>query len=442
MRIRQLATQVKRFAATANVARKEVIKPSSAEKISHMPNGLVVYSADLYGPVSQLMLAFRAGSRFEQPDEVGLTHHLRNSVGTDSENAYGVQMLWQCGNAGVNVVSHLTRDLFAVQTSVIREHAGYTLRLLGELGQPAFKPWDFEETIPTLTADLAYMQPYDILMDKLHYAAYRAGPLGNALYAPEQTIGKLDFRKLCKFAESRMVSGQACLVGINIGHDDMLEYVDKWLKMRSGSGKKASPSKYLGGEARHPIPSDCAHVAIAGEGASLQDKKALATQAVLVAALGQNSATKYGPSTRGLVSSAVFKASNGYPYTLSTVNEAHSDSGLVGFYLSADADKIAPLVHAAVNAMKTFSINNDALQRAKSQATMDWLMRSECSSAVAVDRCAQLLATNAVVSPKDFVDLIDDVKINDLQQAIKIVTSKLSLAAYGNVYQTPYLDQL
>ena len=70
-----------------------------------MPNGLTVYSVDMGGPVAQLMLAFRAGSRFEQPDESGLTHHIRNAVGIDSENSFGAQMIWQCGNAGINLVS-------------------------------------------------------------------------------------------------------------------------------------------------------------------------------------------------------------------------------------------------------------------------------------------------------------------------------------------------
>lgn len=72
--------------------------------MSCLPNGLTVFSKDLKGPVAQLVLAFRAGSRYEQPDEFGITHHLRNCIGIDSERAFGVHLLYQCGGAGATLV--------------------------------------------------------------------------------------------------------------------------------------------------------------------------------------------------------------------------------------------------------------------------------------------------------------------------------------------------
>ena len=90
----------------------------------------------------------------------------------------------------------------------------------------------------------------------------------------ENTISKFCFLLMsCLLQKSRLVSGQAALIGINIGHEDMLTYVDLRMKMRNDPGKLGPPSKYVGGEMRYPVASDFAHVAIAGEGASIVDPK-------------------------------------------------------------------------------------------------------------------------------------------------------------------------
>ena len=75
-------------------------------------------SPSLY--IFQLVFAFRAGSRYEQPDEAGLVHFLRNIVGTDSSRYSGLKLLWQSGSIGSNVISSASKDLFLVQMSVVR----------------------------------------------------------------------------------------------------------------------------------------------------------------------------------------------------------------------------------------------------------------------------------------------------------------------------------
>lgn len=62
----------------------------------------------------------------------------------------------------------MTRDLLAVQMSVIRDRASFGLSLLGELAQPAFKPWDIEVHKETVESDYEQMSPYDILMERVH----------------------------------------------------------------------------------------------------------------------------------------------------------------------------------------------------------------------------------------------------------------------------------
>ncbi|VDM11369.1 unnamed protein product [Wuchereria bancrofti] len=250
----------KRFSSTSVPARNAI--NVAEEKISRLPNGLTVASVDLGGPVTQLVVAYRAGTRYEMPNEAGLVHHIRNCIGGDSQRYYGAQLLWQCGSAGATVNGMMTRDLLAVQMSVIRDRAPVGLSLLGELAQPAFKPWDVEDFKETLRIDRNYLKAYDLLLEDLHDAAFRSGSLGNYLYAKEETA-------------SQMVTGNAVLVGVNIPHDQILDYASSQFTLPEGSSILPKPSPYCGGEKRHKNLMKEAHVAIAGRGASLKSRKVI-----------------------------------------------------------------------------------------------------------------------------------------------------------------------
>uniref|UniRef100_A0A9J2NZ92 Peptidase M16 N-terminal domain-containing protein n=1 Tax=Ascaris lumbricoides TaxID=6252 RepID=A0A9J2NZ92_ASCLU len=412
-------------------------------QVSRLPNGLTVASLDMAGAVSQLVIAFRAGARYEEPREAGLVHHLRNAVGIDSKNYLGAQMLWQCGSVGANLMSTMSRDLFAVQMSVLRDHASVALSLLGELAQSAFKPWDMEEVYGTLYIDRAYLQPRDILNEKLHAAAFRNGPLGNQLYAKTAKIGKINSNQLIDFAASRLVSGNAVLVGVNVDHSQVLGYASTQLAIPEAAAKSTAPSQYRGGEVRHNAVLEMAHVAVVGEGASLQDHKGMAAQAVLSAALANGAATKYSSALgHGAVAQAVYKQSGGNMVAVAPVNEIHSDAALVGVYLAANGGVIRPLVKAAVDAMKSLRLDDTTLSAAKICAEVDALTACESSSTVAMDRAAQLLASGRTLSAGDFIQLIRNVTTDDINKAAERLTKKLSIASHGSITQVPYLDEL
>ena len=88
--------------------------------VSRLKNGLTTASIELNGAVSSLVLAYRAGARYQQPDEAGLVHTLRRNVGKDSADYLGIKLLWQLGSVGGNLRSYVTKDLFAVQLDVVR----------------------------------------------------------------------------------------------------------------------------------------------------------------------------------------------------------------------------------------------------------------------------------------------------------------------------------
>lgn len=120
-----------------------------------------------------------------------------------------------------------------------------------------------------------------------NYYCFRHGSLANSVNAEPHEIGKFSYKQLVNFSNSRLVSGEAVLLGVNVEHSDLLGYAQAQGAVTEGRGQSALASPYVGGTQIIPGPGSFAHVIIAGEGASLKDNKAVAVQKVLASLIGK-----------------------------------------------------------------------------------------------------------------------------------------------------------
>ncbi|UMM43816.1 hypothetical protein L5515_019162 [Caenorhabditis briggsae] len=412
-------------AATSSTSSKPV------EKVTKLGNGLTVATVDSKKPITQLVLAFRAGSRYETPAQAGLSHTLRNFVGRDSKDHFGSAIVWSASTYGGVVKSFTSRDLFGVSLTVPRDSTSYALHVLAQAAAvPGFKPWEIEDVLPTMRADNGFRTAYDLVVDQIHKAAYRNGGLGNSVYAPCSKIGAICTNSLTAFADKHLVNGNAVLFATNASHDDLALFGENHSPIRNGSAVSPSSSAYKGGEVRRDADSKYAHVIVAGEGAAGNNAKALATQAVLLTALGNSSPVKFSTSATGVIGKAA--GENG---SASAYQAVHSDSGLAGAYIVADGAHIGQVVSNVVGALKSFKVAD--IESVKKQAYNNALRASAHSDNFAIERTSQLFQ-----SQDNFIELISSVSTDDVDAAAKKLTNKLSVASYGNINEVPYVDTL
>lgn len=330
--------------------------------------------------------------------------------------------------------------------SVIRSNDKIGLSILGEMAQPAFKPWEVKSREETLNQDLLSQTPEELVVENLHKAAYRNGTMATPILSPAHQLGKRTYRQLQAYARSRFVAQEAALVGINVDHSILIAYAKEQKPVPKGEveHKQAFHSPYFGGDVRLSGDTPFAHVAIAGQGGKLSDIKSVAIQSVLCGVIGKGPNTKLVTTmSQGVVSKHVATASNHNPFGLSAINIIHSDNGLCGVYLVARGDQIAPLVRAAISGIQEISTSgpsDEDLSIAKYNVTVDTLVRAENSSALALDIAAQVLANAKTVSPNEFVQMVNNVTANEVKNAASQLLAKLSLSAYGQIHQVPYAD--
>ncbi|PAV55694.1 hypothetical protein WR25_03623 isoform A [Diploscapter pachys] len=299
--------------------------------------------------------------------------------------------------------------------------------------RPAFKPWEIEDVIPNLEIDNANKDPYQVVFEDVHRAAYRNGSLANSVYAAKFQIGKFKYGEMVDFANKHFLSGNAVLYGANIDHETLKGYGSTHLDICQGGAVAPIKSPYKGGDWRRQAKSEWTHVLLAGEGAAGSDAKALATQAVLLTALGRSSNVPHDASVgAGLLSKSV-----GGSAAASAFQAVHADSSLAGIYIVAPVDHIEKAVRNAAQTIKNLKLSN--LEAAKRRTVLDLLRASVHSAPQSLERTAQIFNS---IDDRAILKAVEQVTASDVESAAKRIAAKFSVASYGAINNVPYADTL
>ncbi|GJQ70817.1 putative metal ion binding protein [Trypoxylus dichotomus] len=408
-------------------------------KTAVLSNKLVVASAENDSPISRVSILFRAGSRNEAPDNLGVTHVLRIAAGGTTQTFSKFAISRQVAQAGAILTCTTDREIIAYTLEGTRKAVQDTIPILSAVAtEQLFYPWEVSDNNNRLRLELATRPPQLRAVDLLHKAAYRTG-LGNSLYTAKYNIGKISSETLQHYAASNFTSNRAAVVGVGINHDKLVECAQN-LPLETGKDD-TGPGVYKGGEIRSDKGGDLAYVAIAGQGGTLKNIKEAAAFAVLQYVYGMGPSTKRGLGSSNLLRKAVGELNE--PHSIAAINVSYSDSGLFGVLLTGSSNIAGNLVASAVKTLKSASISDADINRGKNQLKTTVLSDLE-SGSYALDKIGLLtVLTGCALSPSEIAATIDGVSAADVKAAAqKVASSKLTIAGVGNLKNVPFLDEL
>ncbi|XP_054290437.1 cytochrome b-c1 complex subunit 2, mitochondrial-like [Macrosteles quadrilineatus] len=430
-------TPILRAISKRNYASAATLAQACADvHVKVLPNKIVIASADSAIPISRVSVLFKAGSRYESADHLGVSNVLRSSAGlsTSGASAFGIVRNLQQIGASLSVTSDREGIAYTLEATPDKIEEGLQY-LVDIASKQVFKPWELSDQIPRIKYELATTPPQARILDLVNKAAYRTG-LGNSIFVKEHAIGKINSETLQYFVRQTFTAPRAAVVGVGVSSDHLAQLASS-LELSSGAGPEA-PAKYYGGEERLEVPSPHVHIALAAESAGLQSKEALAF-AVLRHALGAGSAIKYGIGAGPL---GKVTADSKELLGASAFSSAYSDSGLFGVVLTttpsnakAAAEKVAKVLHGPVS---------DAdVARGKAVVKGLLLQGYENGEAVVQDIGTQALLLGSVLAAPQIAAAVDALSTADVQNAAKkIASGKKSLAVYGNTSSAPYFDEI
>lgn len=178
---------------------------------------------------------------------------------------------------------------------------------------------------------------------------------------------------------TNFTNSRTAVVGAGIGHDALCK-IAQGITLGSGGGD-CSPSPYKGGEVRYisnviiqtnkclillfsfrsDKGGDLAFVAIATEGASIQNPKEALAFAVLQRALGAGPQIKWSSRDNGLLSRAVTDVD----FAGCAINTNYSDTGLFGVLVAVPAKSAGKVVKCAYNLLNNLCASEGDITRGK-----------------------------------------------------------------------------
>jgi len=425
--------------AVAKPAEAAVSKPEGL-KMSKLKNGLTVASIETHGPVTTLGIVVKCGVRNETYQNAGVCHMIRIAAGLGTKHftPFGITKNLQQMGASLVCTQGREHTMYTIQAT--RDQVDLAMEYLADVvSSQMFKPWELGDSMPRMKVELALVPPATLTTELLHQAAFRTG-LGNSLYCPAHMVGKHGTATMKDFVAKHFTAGRAAVVGLGIPHATLTKYSDL-VTLEAGSGAATAPSKYSGGEERRVTGGNLAYVAIAGDAAGAVNVKDAVSNLLLQRILGAGSQVKRGVGMGKLSRAAA--AATSAQHAVAGIGQMYSDTGLIGAMVVAEAAAAGAVVESVVAAVRSASVTEEEVARAKKNLLTDIYSIYEKSTSKVEDIGAQILLAGDVVPEEKVKDLVAGVNLADVNAAAKkLSNAKLSMAAVGNLSTVPYLDSL
>ncbi|GAB1608527.1 cytochrome b-c1 complex subunit 2, mitochondrial-like isoform X2 [Argonauta hians] len=421
-------------------------KGQPTTRVSKLKNGITVASLENYAPISQVAIVVKAGSRYESGDNLGMSHLLRNmaGAGTKDSTAFGLTRTLQ--QSGANYTCSTSREFITYQIDCIRDELENVIGMVRNVvTKQDYKPWEVKDIAPSLVLDKAVLntQPPIKVFELLHYAAFR-NTLGNSVYISDSMIGKISSEMMHKYVSDHFTADRMAVVGVGVDHNHLESLISQF-QCHPSSGVPESLAKYCGGEIRVEAENDMVSAAIATEGPCLPSKDLLPA-CLMQMIMGTGPFVKYSSNNQISRLGKAAGSATSAPFGISCVSSSYSDGGIFGFIATADKAEIGKVLKAAFKEFANITksgFTEEEISRAKNQLKAAVLMNAEDSNLLLKDMGEQLMIAGGLADLNDVVAQIDAITINDVNTVSKkIINGKPSMAAVGNLSQTPYLDEL
>ncbi|XP_064843093.1 cytochrome b-c1 complex subunit 2, mitochondrial [Oncorhynchus masou masou] len=420
--------------------------PPQSVQVSKLPNGLVIASLENYSPVSSVGVFVKAGTRYETVENQGVSHVLRLAANLTTKGASAFRICRGVEAVGGSLSVTSSRETMVYSVECLRDHLDTVMEyLINVTMTPEFRPWEVDDLTSRVKVDraLAHQCSQIGVIEKLHEAAYK-NALSNSLYCPDYMVGKVSGEQLQSFVQNNFTSARMALVGLGVNHSVLRQVGEQLFRVRSGAGVAGAKAVYRGGELRVQNGAGLVHSLIASEGGVTGSAEANAFS-VLQRVLGAGPHVKRGSNVTSKLSQGIAKATT-QPFDATAFNATYADSGLFGVYSIAQADSAGEVIKAAiaqVTGVAKGGVSEDDVTRAKKQLKAEYLMSMESSEGLLEEMGAQALSSGAYHSPETVTQSIDSVSHADVVNAArKFVDGKKSMAASGQLANTPFVDEL
>jgi len=433
---------------TAETAKGYELLPYNNEsQVSELDNGMRVISLESPVPFCSIGVFCEAGSAWENPKNIGVSHFLEKMAfkSTHNRSSYAFDVDMQAIGASVECAA--SREFTTFSAEVLPRYVPAVVSAFGDVIQNgSFPTEDLNSAVTKYKQMLseASNHPEIQLVEGIHEASYVGSPLGYNRFCQEHQLGRFTKEFLQEHVKNTFTGPRMVLAAVGVGHTELVALAKDAF---SGIGDKseAKPdSVYTGGESR--VQADIGglvHIAVGHESAGLHSDEIL-TQAVLMYLMGGGGSFSAGGPGKGMYSRLYdsLVSANSWVMEANCYTHYYTNSSLFGIHGVVEGSRAPDMVSAMQSELKRMAgpLNEGELQRAKNTLKSALHMATELRKYQLETLGIHTLVYNEVQSTDHAAEKVDAITEDDIQRvAGNMLETPLSIASYGAVEHVPRL---
>jgi predicted Zn-dependent peptidase len=400
-------------------------------EITRLPSGLSVVTDRMpHLESATLGVWIGAGSRYEMPDEHGISHLLEHMAFKGTKRRTSRQIAEEIEAVGGDLNAATSTESTAYFARVLKADVPLALDVLSDiLTESTFDSEELrrEQNVIVQEIGAAEDAPDDLVFERLHETAFPKQPLGRSILGTRETVRSFNPAGIRAYlARNYRAPDMLVAAAGAIEHKAIVAEAEKRFASFIGPAAPApQPAKFGGGTRVETRDLEQVHIALALQGIPTRDEQLYSLQ-VFSSVLG------------GGMSSRLFqevREKRGLCYTINAFHMPYSDTGLFVLYAGTDETDAPELMRVAIDqiTIATETLNETEVARAKAQMKASLLMALESSEARLGQIARQMLAYGRPVPLEEIVAKVDAVTVASARAAGRalIGRGKPAIAALG-----------
>ena len=360
-----------------------------------------------------LTVAVRGGARWESEAQSGWSHLLEHLVfkGAGEMGAKDIVERIEAEGGTINAATGYERTSFEVRA--LDGSLGLAMQVVSDLVfRPTLDPAEIEREKDVVAQEIAeaFDTPDDHVFEMAQTKAFAGQPMGRPI------LGSVDSLKPATRAaiadwRARLYSPDRMVVAVSgaVDEAELLALAGRWFGPAVAMPADApEPALFVGGESKLSRRIEQANLVFQIPALKATDP-ALPTMRLFTEILGGGMASRLFQSAR---------EERGLAYAIDAYHEAYEDTGVLGIYAGAAADRAVELAEVCADEIRSLAVDGPTegeLSRAKAVQKAGLWMSDESPASRAGRNAAQTLIYGAPVSSDASVARIEAVTADDLR---------------------------
>lgn len=370
--------------------------------------------------VAHIGVFFKAGSRYERPDEIGLAHFLEHCIFKGTQRRKAFDIFTDLDSVGGELNAYTTKEEICVHASFRKDHFSIATELLADIVQNASFPLDEIEKEKEVVLDeiISYLDsPVEKIYDDFESKVFSGNSLGYNTLGTKESVSSFSRESLLNYKERYFNPSNMIISFVgNIEVDELKKEIDANF---GGMMKKSPLVQELKVSAFEPFNVELkesnfqSHTVIGGRAPSYHDD-ARRGMTLLMNVLG-------GPALNSRLTLSI-REKHGYAYNVEANYTTYEDAGFWSVYMGTDKKylkKAIDLIYQEFNLIDKNGLSILELIQAKEQLKGHLALSLDNNNELMFNNARSIMVRGKVDSMIEIYEQINQIELDELAEIAK-----------------------